>query len=61
MPVCNPAAQERGITAEEQIGHSSIQVTVDLYCHWIPGSSRQAVNRLDEAVDILKTGGRIRN
>jgi integrase len=37
---------------KEQMGHSSIQVTVDLYCHWIPGSNRQAVDRLDEAVDI---------
>jgi len=42
---------------KEQMGHSSIQVTVDLYCHWIPGSNRQAVNRLDETVDIQKLGG----
>jgi integrase len=43
---------------KEQMGHSSIQVTVDLYGHWIPGSNRQAVDRLDEAVDIPKTEGR---
>ena len=42
---------------KEQMGHSSIQVTVDLYCHWIPGSNRQAVDRLDETVDIQKLGG----
>jgi integrase len=42
---------------KEQMGHSSIQATVDLYCHWIPGSNRQAVNRLDETVDIQKLGG----
>ncbi len=42
---------------KEQMGHSSIQVTVDLYCHWIPGSNRQAVDRLDETVDIPKLGG----
>jgi integrase len=42
---------------KEQMGHSSIQVTVDLYCHWIPGSNRQAVDRLDEVVDISKTEG----
>jgi integrase len=42
---------------KEQMGHSSIQVTVDLYCHWIPGSNRQAVDRLDEAVEIQKTEG----
>ena len=41
---------------KEQMGHSSIQVTVDLYCHWIPGSNRQAVDRLDEAVDIQELG-----
>ncbi|MBK5281714.1 MAG: tyrosine-type recombinase/integrase [Nitrospiraceae bacterium] len=29
---------------KEQLGHSSIQVTVDLYCHWVPGSNRQAVD-----------------
>ena len=42
---------------KEQMGHSSIQVTVDLYCHWIPGSNRHAVDRLDEAVDIQKLKG----
>lgn len=40
---------------KEQMGHSSIQVTVDLYCHWIPGSNRQAVDRLDEPVHIQET------
>ncbi len=40
---------------KEQMGHSSIQVTVDLYCHWIPGSNRQAVDRLDEVVDNSKS------
>ncbi len=29
----------------------------DLYCHWIPGSNRQAVDRLDETVDIPKSEG----
>ena len=42
---------------KEQMGHSSIQVTVDLYCHWIPGSNRQAVDRLDEVVDNQKSEG----
>jgi len=35
----------------DQMGHSSIQVTVDLYSHYVPGSNRQAVNRLDERVE----------
>ena len=34
-----------------QIGHSSIQVTVDLYGHLIPGGNKQAVDRLDLPVD----------
>ena len=42
---------------KEQMGHSSIQVTVDLYCHWLPGSNRQAVDRLDEAVECHATEG----
>lgn len=31
---------------KEQLGHSSIKVTVDIYCNWIPGNNRQAVNKL---------------
>ncbi len=31
---------------KEQMGHSSIKVTVDVYGHLIPGANRQAVNRL---------------
>ena len=34
---------------KEQLGHSSIQTTVDIYGHLIPGSNREAVNRLDGA------------
>jgi len=30
----------------DQLGHSSIKMTVDIYVHWIPGANRQAVNRL---------------
>ena len=32
---------------KEQLGHSSISMTVDIYGHLIPGSNREAVNRLD--------------
>ena len=32
------------------MGHSSIQVTVDLYGHLIPGVNTQAVDRLDTSV-----------
>ena len=34
------------IYVKEQLGHSSIQVTVDLYGHVQPGENRDAVNRL---------------
>jgi integrase len=33
----------------DQMGHSSIQVTVDVYGHLVPGSNRAAVDRLDDA------------
>ena len=33
---------------KEQMGHSSIQTTVDIYGHIVPGSNRKAVNRLDD-------------
>jgi hypothetical protein len=32
---------------KEQMGHSSIQVTVDMYCHMIPGANVSYVDRLD--------------
>jgi integrase len=32
---------------KEQMGHHSIQVTVDLYWHLIPGANRAAANRLE--------------
>ena len=34
---------------KEQLGHASIQITVDTYGHLIPGANRQAVDRLDDA------------
>jgi integrase len=33
----------------DQLGHASIQLTVDTYGHLIPGTNRQAVDRLDDA------------
>ena len=32
----------------DQLGHSSIQITVDTYGHLVPGGNRMAVNRLDD-------------
>jgi integrase len=40
---------ESPASVKEQMGHSSIQVTVDVYGHLIPGANRQAVDRLDDA------------
>lgn len=40
---------ESPVYVKEQMGHSSIQVTVDIYGHLIPGANRQAVDRLDDA------------
>ena len=34
---------------KEQLGHSSISVTVDVYGHLVPGGNRAAVDRLDDA------------
>jgi hypothetical protein len=33
----------------DQMGHRSIQVTVDIYGHAVPGGNRAAVDRLDDA------------
>ena len=41
----------------DMMGHSSIQVTVDIYHHYVQGSNKQAVDRLDDVVDIQKTEG----
>jgi len=36
------------VYVKEQMGHSSIQVTVDIYGHLIPGANVCFVDRLDE-------------
>ncbi len=33
---------------KDQLGHQSIQLTVDTYGHLVPGGNRQAVDRLDD-------------
>ena len=40
---------ESVVYVKEQLGHSSIQLTVDTYGHLIPGANRAAVDRLDDA------------
>jgi hypothetical protein len=34
---------------KDQLGHSSIKITVDLYGHLVPGANRGAVERLADA------------
>jgi integrase len=40
---------------KEQMGHSSIQVTVDIYGHLVPGGNRAAVDKLDIEVATTRT------
>ena len=47
---------ESPVYVKDQMGHSSIQVTVDLYGHLIPGGNKQAVDRLDSPVDKPRLG-----
>jgi integrase len=41
---------ESPVYVNGQLGHSSIQMTVDIYGHLIPSSSRKAINALYETV-----------
>ena len=45
---------ESPVYVKEQMGHSSIQVTVDIYGHLIPGGNKAAVDRLDGPVDKVR-------
>lgn len=36
----------------DQLGHASIQLTVDIYGHLVPGANRQAVDKLDDAPEV---------
>jgi len=40
--------KETPVYVKEQMGHSSIQITVDIYGHLIPGSNKKAVDKLDD-------------
>jgi len=45
---------ERHVTAyiRDQMGHSSIHVTVDVYAHLISGANVRFIDRLDSVVQI---------
>jgi integrase len=40
---------------KDQMGHSSIQVTVDIYGHLVPGGNRAAVDKLDIEIATTRT------
>ena len=42
---------------KDQMGHSSSDVTCDIYGHLVPGGNRQAVDRLDDNVSTHETAG----
>jgi integrase len=52
------------VYVKEQMGHASIQITVDIYGHLVPGGNRAAVDRLDDQSESvaqpLHTAGKSR-
>jgi len=44
------------VYVQKQLGHSSIQITVDTYCHWIPG---EGIGPVDEALKPGRNRGEI--
>ena len=46
---------ESPVYVKEQLGHSSIETTVDIYGHLIPSSNRDAVNRLGTQLSATYT------
>jgi len=42
------------VYVKQQLGHHSIQVTVDIYGHWIQNENRRAINILDEQTSLNK-------
>ena len=43
---------ESPVYVKEQMGHSSIDVTIDVYGRSIPGGNRQAMDRLDDGNNL---------
>ena len=48
MQVCCLQQGESPAYVQRQLGHASIQLTVDTYGKWLPMGSKGAVDRLDE-------------
>jgi integrase len=45
----------------DQLGHSSIKITVDTYGHLVPGANQAAVDRLDEPLGRILSVSRRSN
>ena len=43
---------ESPVYVSKQLGHSSIKITVDTYCHRLPNADRSAVNRLPRPLTV---------
>lgn len=55
------SAGESVVYVQRQLGHASIQLTVDSYGKWLPIGNKSAVDRLDDPatpVDLLQSGGK---
>jgi hypothetical protein len=48
VPRQAPAPPESDPYVQRQLGHASIQPTVDTYGKWLPMGNKAAVNRLDD-------------
>ena len=49
------------IYIRDQLGHSSIKITVDIYGHLIPGGNKEAVDKLDDYDNLTESSATIRN
>jgi len=49
-----PEGQKPITSVSKQLGHHSINITVDTYHHWIPGTNKSEVDQLDNP-NSLKT------
>jgi integrase len=37
------------LDVSKQLGHSSVKITLDTYCHWVPGGKKSEVDELDSS------------
>jgi integrase len=44
-------------TVQERLGHSSIEITLDIYSHVMPGIGKEAARKFDEAIGINLVDG----